>query len=220
MWSAKYCAYGNLATLDIAEIDNPLRFQGQYFDAETGLHYNRHRYYNPGTGRFLTPDPIKLAGGLNSYQYVPNPTGWVDPLGLSSKLANCPKVKTIDPNEVRFSQTTVSYNKIDNNGNSYNYDDLVSSMRAKGWQGDPIDVVRMPDGHLTSMDNTRVRAAREAGIKVEARERGYNDLVTDSEQQRFAVKGKKTRQLGGSHRTESWKTIPKTFRKRNTVRIP
>ncbi len=87
MWSAKYRAYGNLATLDIAEIDNPLRFQGQYFDAETGLHYNRHRYYNPGTGRFLTPDPIKLAGGLNNYQYVPNPTGWVDPLGLTS---GCP----------------------------------------------------------------------------------------------------------------------------------
>ncbi|WP_242485091.1 RHS repeat-associated core domain-containing protein [Pseudomonas sp. TH39(2020)] len=83
MWSAKYRAYGNLATLEIAEIENPLRFQGQYFDAETGLHYNRHRYYNPGTGRFLTPDPIKLAGGLNNYQYVPNPTGWVDPLGLN-----------------------------------------------------------------------------------------------------------------------------------------
>jgi RHS repeat-associated protein len=83
MWSAKYRAYGNLAALDVSEIDNPLRFQGQYFDTETGLHYNRHRYYNPGTGRFLTPDPIKLAGGLNSYQYVPNPTGWVDPLGLN-----------------------------------------------------------------------------------------------------------------------------------------
>ncbi|MBV4477881.1 RHS domain-containing protein [Pseudomonas sp. COW3] len=83
MWSAKYRAYGNLAALDVSEIDNPLRFQGQYFDTETGLHYNRHRYYNPGTGRFLTPDPIKLAGGLNNYQYVSNPTGWVDPLGLS-----------------------------------------------------------------------------------------------------------------------------------------
>nr|WP_256574525.1 MULTISPECIES: RHS repeat-associated core domain-containing protein [unclassified Pseudomonas] len=68
MWSAKYRAYGNLAALDVSEIDNPLRFQGQYFDAETGLHYNRHRYYNPGTGRFLTPDPIKLAGGLNNHQ--------------------------------------------------------------------------------------------------------------------------------------------------------
>ncbi|WP_167748739.1 RHS repeat-associated core domain-containing protein [Pseudomonas kribbensis] len=89
IWSAKYRAYGNLAALDVSEIDNPLRFQGQYFDAETGLHYNRHRYYNPGTGRFLTPDPIKLAGGLNNYQYVPNPTGWVDPLGLNS----CPGTK-------------------------------------------------------------------------------------------------------------------------------
>lgn len=78
MWSAKYRAYGNLAVLDVSEIDNPLRFQGQYFDAETGLHYNRHRYYNPGTGRFLTPDPIKLAGGLNNYQYVPNLRGgWI-----------------------------------------------------------------------------------------------------------------------------------------------
>ncbi|PMY59447.1 MULTISPECIES: RHS repeat domain-containing protein, partial [unclassified Pseudomonas] len=86
MWSAKYRAYGNLAALDVSEIDNPLRFQGQYFDTETGLHYNRHRYYNPSSGRFLTPDPIKLAGGLNNYQYVPNPTGWVDPLGLNGCL--------------------------------------------------------------------------------------------------------------------------------------
>jgi RHS repeat-associated protein len=71
----------------VGKIDNPLRFQGQYFDQESGLHYNRHRYYNPDIGRYLTPDPVKLAGGINGYQYVPNPTGWVDPLGLS---ANCP----------------------------------------------------------------------------------------------------------------------------------
>ncbi|MDR9754992.1 RHS repeat-associated core domain-containing protein [Pseudomonas sp. SZMC_28357] len=94
VWSANYRAYGNLATLHIADIDNPLRFQGQYFDAETGLHYNRHRYYNPGTGRFLTPDPIKLAGGLNNYQYVPNPTSWVDPLGLSGQ---CPGGNNVKP---------------------------------------------------------------------------------------------------------------------------
>ncbi|MCU1727097.1 HNH/endonuclease VII fold putative polymorphic toxin [Pseudomonas sp. 7P_10.2_Bac1] len=84
VWSAHYRAYGNVLKFDKSEITNPLRFQGQYYDEESGLHYNRHRYYNPNTGRYLTPDPIKLAGGLNSYQYVPNPTGWVDPLGLSS----------------------------------------------------------------------------------------------------------------------------------------
>uniref|UniRef100_UPI003AA90DAC RHS repeat-associated core domain-containing protein n=1 Tax=Vibrio rumoiensis TaxID=76258 RepID=UPI003AA90DAC len=67
----------------------PLRFQGQYYDEETGLHYNRHRYYSPDTGRFITVDPIGLAGGLNNYQYVKNPTGWVDPLGLVQCSASC-----------------------------------------------------------------------------------------------------------------------------------
>ncbi|TWR94243.1 RHS repeat domain-containing protein, partial [Pseudomonas saxonica] len=90
VWSAYYRAYGNIVKFDINEISNPLRFQGQYYDEESGLHYNRHRYYNPNTGRYLTPDPIKLAGGLNSYQYVPNPTGWVDPLGLMSVEGECP----------------------------------------------------------------------------------------------------------------------------------
>ncbi|CRM90718.1 Cell wall-associated polypeptide CWBP200 [Pseudomonas sp. 22 E 5] len=84
VWSAHYRAYGEISRLDIRKIDNPLRFQGQYLDQESGLHYNRHRYYNPDIGRYLTPDPVKLAGGINTYQYVPNPTGWVDPLGLST----------------------------------------------------------------------------------------------------------------------------------------
>ncbi|WP_353637223.1 RHS repeat-associated core domain-containing protein [Pseudomonas sp. MYb327] len=90
VWSAKYTAYGKLSHLSHGggeELEQPLRFQGQYFDAESGLHYNRHRYYQPDSGRYLTPDPVKLAGGLNPYRYTPNPTGWVDPLGLSG---NCP----------------------------------------------------------------------------------------------------------------------------------
>ncbi|MBW8134903.1 RHS domain-containing protein [Pseudomonas sp. PAMC 26818] len=90
VWSAHYRAYGEITRLDIGKVDNPLRFQGQYFDQESGLHYNRHRYYNPDIGRYLTPDPVKLAGGINAYLYVPNPTGWIDPLGLSCKIGNCP----------------------------------------------------------------------------------------------------------------------------------
>ncbi|WP_339483833.1 MULTISPECIES: RHS repeat-associated core domain-containing protein, partial [unclassified Pseudomonas] len=64
---------------------NSLRFQGQYFDVETGLHYNRYRYYDPQVGRFIGKDPIGFAGGLNVYAYGPNPVEWVDPLGLKDE---------------------------------------------------------------------------------------------------------------------------------------
>jgi RHS repeat-associated protein len=60
-----------------------LRFQGQYLDRETGLHYNTFRYYDPAGGCYTQMDPIGLLGGLNTYTYVVDPLGWVDPLGLS-----------------------------------------------------------------------------------------------------------------------------------------
>jgi RHS repeat-associated protein len=62
--------------------DTPLRFPGQYADPETGLHYNHHRYYDPATARYLTPDPLGLAPAPNPHTYVPNPTTHTDPLGL------------------------------------------------------------------------------------------------------------------------------------------
>ena len=65
------------------EADCPLRFPGQYHDEETGLHYNVHRYYDPALGRFTSMDPIGLGGGPNPAWYVPNPTAWIDPLGLA-----------------------------------------------------------------------------------------------------------------------------------------
>ncbi|WP_082879810.1 RHS repeat-associated core domain-containing protein [Methylomonas methanica] len=94
VWSARYRAYGNLAFADVEAIDNPLRFQGQYFDAETGLHYNLNRYYDPNAGRFIHQDPIGLQGGSNVYRYVPNPVNWIDPLGLTGK--DCANVGSID----------------------------------------------------------------------------------------------------------------------------
>ncbi len=84
VWHATYRVWGN--TLE--EVREPyyieeqnLRFQGQYLDRETGLHFNTFRFYDPDVGRFTTPDPIGLAGGFNLYQYAPNPIGWVDPWG-------------------------------------------------------------------------------------------------------------------------------------------
>ncbi|MCS6123647.1 RHS repeat-associated core domain-containing protein [Shewanella baltica] len=84
VWQASYSALGQ-ATVSVNVIANPLRFQGQYYDEESGLHYNHFRYYDPQTGRFISQDPIGLLGGLNHYQYAPNHINWIDPLGLCAK---------------------------------------------------------------------------------------------------------------------------------------
>lgn len=69
----------------LGSIEFNLRFAGQYYDSESGLHYNIHRTYNPEIGRYMQSDPIGLAGGFNTYNYVGrNPLDAVDPLGLEA----------------------------------------------------------------------------------------------------------------------------------------
>ncbi|WP_437765819.1 RHS repeat-associated core domain-containing protein [Sorangium sp. So ce281] len=74
--------WGRVRPRGSAEAETPLRFQGQYEDPETGLFYNRFRYYDPDTGRYISPDPTGLLGGLNAYRYARNPFRWGDPFGL------------------------------------------------------------------------------------------------------------------------------------------
>jgi len=74
---------------------------GQYFNAETGLHYNYHRHYDPTFGRYLTPDPIGLAGGINPFVYTSNnPVNAIDPLGLET--APAPGTKFFEPKPVSY----------------------------------------------------------------------------------------------------------------------
>lgn len=116
VWQASYRAWGNTAQVQWVQdgialsqteaaltaqatqtaalqaqqhaLAQPLRFQGQYFDVETGLHYNRFRYYDPDVGRFVSQDPIGVAGGTNTFQYAASPTFWIDPSGLCSSTLN------------------------------------------------------------------------------------------------------------------------------------
>ena len=102
VWEAQYKTWGNIAKEKYnqkeSKIVQSFRFQGQYYDQETGLHYNRFRYYDADVGRFISQDPIGLMGGMNLYQYAPNPTGWVDPLGLMA--CKCPDGSTISIEEI------------------------------------------------------------------------------------------------------------------------
>ncbi len=80
-----YDSFGKLAA-STGTLANPFQYTGREFDPETGLNYNRARYYNPTTGRFLSEDPLGLGGGNpNTYAYVGNdPTNLIDPLGLTN----------------------------------------------------------------------------------------------------------------------------------------
>ncbi|WP_165480896.1 RHS repeat-associated core domain-containing protein [Xanthomonas oryzae] len=82
VWSAAYSAWG-MAEILISVLENNLRFQGQYSEIETGLHYNRFRYYGASLGDFVSQDPLALRVGENVYGFAPNPLNWIDPLGLN-----------------------------------------------------------------------------------------------------------------------------------------
>ncbi|HAT2607828.1 TPA: hypothetical protein I8235_000759 [Kluyvera intermedia] len=82
-WSAEYDAWGNvLSEHNPHRLQQLIRLPGQQYDGETGLYYNRYRYYDPLLGRYITQDPIGLEGGWNPYTYPLNPVQGIDPLGL------------------------------------------------------------------------------------------------------------------------------------------
>lgn len=87
-WHTRTTLWGTTTWASTSTTYTPLRFPGQYFDPETGLHYNCFRYYEPETARYLSHDPLGLTPAPNPAAYIPNPHTWVDPMGLSG----CPKL--------------------------------------------------------------------------------------------------------------------------------
>ncbi|MPV70479.1 RHS repeat-associated core domain-containing protein [Burkholderia sp. BE17] len=85
LWTGSYAAWGTVSrSWALNDFDQPLRLQGQYFEAETGLHYNRYRYYDSRVGMFISQDPLGIGPATNIYRYAKNTTSWADPLGLDS----------------------------------------------------------------------------------------------------------------------------------------
>ncbi|HDV1032942.1 TPA: RHS repeat protein, partial [Escherichia coli] len=88
-WYAEYDEWGNQLSEDNPhQLQQLIRLPGQQYDEESGLYYNRHRYYDPLQGRYITQDPIGLKGGWNFYQYPLNPVQYIDSMGLASKYGH------------------------------------------------------------------------------------------------------------------------------------
>ncbi|MFE9135152.1 putative T7SS-secreted protein [Streptomyces sp. NPDC007355] len=81
-WRTRTTLWGTTTWNRSATAYTPLRFPGQYYDPESGLHYNHFRYYDPESARYLSGDPLGLAPAPNPATYILNPLTWADPLGL------------------------------------------------------------------------------------------------------------------------------------------
>jgi RHS repeat-associated protein len=113
LWRARIDPYGRAHIGPDAAIELNLRWPGHYFDAESGLHYNRHRYYSPELARYIQVDPRDLEGGINVYAYSSRPLDRVDVDGL----VPCPKLPMVTPkkNDKAFQRAKKEADKVANN---------------------------------------------------------------------------------------------------------
>ncbi|RXS85346.1 RHS repeat protein [Streptomyces sp. TM32] len=159
-WRARSTLWGTTTWRNEDTAYTPIRFPGQYFDAETQLHYNLHRYYDPETARYTTPDPLGLAPAPNPATYVHNPHTWADPLGLSPDYITVYRKQTDHPGSQRI--------KIGPNGevtlqgkqslyvNMSN--DIKHTTEYRGGQSRPDEIVAfdMPKSYLEKVRETAV----------------------------------------------------------------
>ncbi|RMC33185.1 hypothetical protein C9E81_16710 [Paracoccus alkanivorans] len=117
VWQVALKAWGKTARVFVGRVSQNLRFQGQYYDEETGLHYNRFRHYDPSSGIFLSQDPITLLGGERPFSYPTNPMNQVDPLGL------------IDPGDTNGGKGYVVYQLVDRKTGDVKYVGITEADR-------------------------------------------------------------------------------------------
>ena len=181
LWYGEYTAWGRLKKDErvYKNAHQPFRLQNQYFDEETGLHYNLMRYYEPEAGRFVNQDPIGLLGGENLYTFAPNAQGWVDWLGLHSDpdLLNRINKVTAAMSEGDRSRTTYALARVTTS--SGRSEIWIASAGKKGWVSRALqriagsdevinNVHRSNKNHLNDAERKLMREARKRGAKIES----------------------------------------------------
>ncbi|MER5306849.1 putative T7SS-secreted protein [Streptomyces sp. NPDC002773] len=145
-WRTRTTLWGTTTWNRSASAYIPLRFPGQYFDPESGLHYNHFRYYDPESARYLSQDPLGLAPADNPTVYVHNPHTWADPLGLAPD--GCPDEEKTQPPGGNVPNDPRGYSKPSIGRYDYswsNYDEAVNAAREHA--GGPMgpDSIKMYD---------------------------------------------------------------------------
>ncbi|MBB9915158.1 RHS repeat protein [Escherichia coli] len=135
-WQGEYDEWGNLlGETSAQQLQQPYRLPGQQYDEESGLYYNRNRYYDPLQGRYITQDPIGLRGAWNLYQYPLNPTTKIDPLGLSGEDSieqSGPSWLIADPMDKYRQQAVMGLTKL--------WDDTFSQEKTKCLPATPENI--------------------------------------------------------------------------------
>lgn len=147
-WQGSQDTYGRVAQVGDGGLC-PWRFPGQYADEETGLYYNRWRYYDPGSGTYTSRDPLGLLSEP-TYGYVLDPVGWIDPFGLAAQPGGCGTSPTITAAELEGKTRAQIESMASNKGLiPFGQPDPVSG-RSRKWK-DPVtgkQRLRLDRGHV------------------------------------------------------------------------
>jgi RHS repeat-associated protein len=192
-WAADFHGWGALRADQGLGVPQPLRYQGQYFDRETGLHYNLSRYYDPDCGHFMSPDPVGFNGGINEYQYAVNPTGWIDLWGLTGtyimsggKAKNyagkgpSERSKVSKKERLKGCSTTVMVHKdYGDNEMAFMVEHIVMEKYKAVTSGNWANAINSPG--KKRMADSKISAAKKAQAQKNA-----DDLIADFEAQKAA----------------------------------
>ncbi|WP_369261209.1 DUF6531 domain-containing protein [Streptomyces sp. R35] len=173
-WQSRTTLWGKDAGTTVGETDCPLRFPGQYFDTESGWHYNFYRYYDPETAQYTSPDPLGLLPEDNQHGYVRNPLSWLDALGL----APCAKAIALRLWRGRNSQGGYSvYHGLDAQGNKI-YAGITNKLARRERQhiAKNYGIVRLQEVRgATGLKKWQARAI-EQGLIEDVRASGFSRL--------------------------------------------